>query len=467
MTLLRIEPELQRTALVLSDEVLSYLDFWDAVAGETQELRTHDRASRRYKFILERDPVGHLLLAMAALKLGAAPCPVNPSITDETFLDLVGLLGVASGAGRPKRKKKVHETGLLVEREDAVFDAALVLERDEPVFAVLTSGTTGASKVAVLSGGDVCASARNANRVLGLTARDRWLLSLPLHHVSGIGVVFRSLLASAAIAVPSDDEPLAAAIERTRPTHVSLVATQLYRLLRDETAAAALARCKGVVMGGGPTPESLVREAVARGIPLVMSYGMTETAAMICCTRPGDPLERLLSSGKPLVDGTVSISDDGEILVRGDQLFLGYLQPDGSLDRPLTDDGWFRTGDLGHFDNAGYLHVTGRKDSMFISGGENIQPEEIESALHNLDGVEEAIVVAVDDEEWGRRPVAFLRMAEGRTFDAAALQQALRGVLPGYKVPRAYHALPEVLAQPGLKPARRDFESCAKERSVD
>jgi O-succinylbenzoic acid--CoA ligase len=332
---------------------------------------------------------------------------------------------------------------------------------------VFTSGSTGEPRAAVHSFRNLNSAARAANQAIPLARGDRWLLSLPLYHVGGIGVVFRCAHAAAAIVIPEANEPLKDSLQHYAPTHVSLVATQLYRLVRDDKSAEALATCKAVVMGGGPTPEPLVREAVARGIKLVMSYGMTETAAMICCTRPGDPPERLLSSGRPLVEGTVSISAEGEILVRGDQLFLGYLQPDGSLLRPLTEDGWFRTGDLGHFDDAGYLHVTGRRDNMFISGGENIQPEEIERELRNVDGVEEAIVVPVDDAEWGRRPVAFVRLEEGRTLDPAALEERLRQTLPGYKIPRAIHPWPADLAQPGLKPARRDFEKRARDLATD
>lgn len=373
--------------------------------------------------------------------------------------------------GRWPEARIVEATDFLVRHSaDAepalrVSDVIPLFERvdDMEAIVVFTSGCTSGPKAAVLSFHNLSAAADAVKRAIPLALGDVWLLSLPLYHVGGICVLARCARAGAAIAIPDSEEPLAGSLERFRPTHVSLVATQLYRLLQDDAACAALARCKAVVMGGGPTPESLVRNAVARGIPLVMSYGMTETAAMICCTRPGDAVERLLSSGKPLVDGTVSISSDGEIVVRGDQLFLGYLQPDGSLHRPLTDDGWFRTGDLGYFDDAGYLHVTGRKDNMFISGGENIQPEEIEAALRNLNGVEEAIVVAVDDAEWGRRPLAFVRPAEGRTFDAAVLRSALRASLPGYKIPRKYYSWPEDLIQPGLKPARRDFEKRAEE----
>ncbi len=388
---------------------------------------------------------------------GNVPVPLNPRWPDELKAAAVGLSAARESDGRDDREpSSAHSDFSILTRDDAAI-----------AIVIFTSGSSAAPKAAALSYRNLNRAALAANRAIPLGSGDRWLLSLPLYHVGGIGVIMRCAQAGAEIAVPDSGEPLVESILKHEPTHVSLVATQLYRLLRDRAASAALARCKAVVMGGGPTPESLVREAVARGIPLVMSYGLTETTAMICCTRPGDPLERLLSSGKPLVDGAVSISAEGEILVRSDQLFLGYLQPDGSVRRPLTNDGWFRTGDLGRFDDAGYLHVTGRKDNMFISGGENIHPEEVELALRNLDGVEEAVVVAVDDAEWGRRPVAFVRTAEGRPLDPAALEHALRASLPGYKVPRTYHSWPEDIVQPGLKPARRDFEKRAEKLATD
>ena len=168
------------------------------------------------------------------------------------------------------------------------------------------------------------------------------------------------------------EEYVEEALGRYELRHVSLVATQLYRLLQDDKAAEGLAAMKAVLLGGGPAPEGLVREAVERGIPIYASYGMTETASMIACTMPGDLIERLLSSGRPLVEDTVSISDEGEILVRGETLFQGYLRHDGTRDLPLTADGWFATGELGSFDDAVYLHATRRGDNRYVRVGANI-----------------------------------------------------------------------------------------------
>ncbi len=432
--------------LVIGRDNLTWPEFRDRARGR---LAFGAQGCRRVP-VAHDDPVRVLEHIVGAWEADLVPVPLNARWPEARIKNASRYVALGESTGRGRASE------FFADRHDVV--EALV---------IFTSGSSSEPKAAVLSFRNLNVAARGANRAIPLVPGDRWLLSLPLYHVGGIGVVMRCAQAGATIAIPGDDEALKDSILHYEPTHVSLVATQLYRLLRDESACAALAKCKAVVMGGGPTPEPLVREAVARGIPLVMSYGMTETAAMICCTRPGDPVERLLSSGRPLVDGTMSISAEGEILVCGDQLFLGYLQPDGSAHRPLTEDGWFRTGDLGHFDAAGYLHVTGRRDNMFISGGENIQPEEIEQALRAVDGVEDAIVVGVEDAEWGRRPVAFVRTADGRAPDTAALQAALRKTLPGYKVPRTIHPWPDDLVPPGLKPARRDFEARAKSLATD
>ena len=161
-------------------------------------------------------------------------------------------------------------------------------------------------------------------------------------------------------------------------------------------------------MGGGPVPPSLVDEALARGLPLHTSYGLTEMASQVTTTPPGASLEELRTAGRVLPDREVSISERGEILVRGETLFAGYVEGE-ELDRPLDAEGWFHTGDLGELDEDGYLRVGGRVDNLFISGGENVQPEEIEEALCRLEGVDEAVVVPVPDEEFGARPVAFVR----------------------------------------------------------
>ncbi len=202
---------------------------------------------------------------------------------------------------------------------------------------------------------------------------------------------------------------------------------------------------------------SLVDEAVGRGLPIHTSYGLTEMASQVATTPQGASSKELHTSGRALPGREVSISGTGEILVRGNTLFAGYVEGE-SLDRSLDEDGWFHTGDLGELDEEGYLRVLGRKDNLFVSGGENIQPEEIEEAIAGLPGVEAAVVVPVPDPEFGHRPVAFVRTKT----DAVRLEhlaRALEPVLPRFKIPVAFHGWPE--ESEGMKVDRTSFRERA------
>jgi O-succinylbenzoic acid--CoA ligase len=276
---------------------------------------------------------------------------------------------------------------------------------------------------------------------------------LPLYHVGGLAILFRCLLAGATVALPQHGAPLGEAIAGVGATHVSLVSTQLLRLLRENTNVDGL---EAVLMGGGPVPASLVEEAVARGLPIHTSYGLTEMASQVTTTPSGASTEELHTAGRVLPDREVSISEEGEILVRGETLFAGYVEGE-ELDRSLDADGWFHTGDLGGLDETGCLRVVGRRDNLFISGGENLQPEEIEEALCRMEGIDEAVVVPVPDKEFGARPVAFVR-AEG---DFKDLVTELGKVLPRFKIPIAFHPWPEK-TRVGMKADRNALRERAR-----
>ena len=352
--------------------------------------------------------------------------------------------------------------GLRVSAPEAVLHHASgfgggALDPMRPAVAVFTSGSTGVPKAALLSWGALVASARGVNEHLGLREGDRWLLDLPVVHVGGLGVVVRCALAGAALAVPSAGMPLAESIAALRPTHASLVSTQLRRLIAAGVEADSL---RAILLGGSAIPDDLLAEAVARGFPVSCSYGLTEMASTVTATAPGARGGDLATSGRPLAGREVRISASGEIEVRGATRFSGYLTPDG-LVAPFDASGWFATGDLGRLDEAGRLVVEGRLGLRFVSGGENVQPEAIERALLALDDVAEAVVVPVPDAEFGHRPLAFVRTASGAAPDAEALSAALRQRLPGFMVPVAFVAWG---GAGGMKPDRQRLAEVARQR---
>jgi O-succinylbenzoic acid--CoA ligase len=272
---------------------------------------------------------------------------------------------------------------------------------------LFTSGSTGSPKIAVLSMGNLLANASTAIGPLDLKAGDLWRLTLPLYHVGGIGIVLRCILARATIVL--DDNP--------NITHLSYVPTHLYRA----TPVYKYLRC--LLLGGAPIT------SYPKHLPVYTTYGLTEMGSMVAL------------NGTVLPKREVKLASDGEILVRGPCLFQGYL------DQPPPND-WFPTGDLGRFEN-GKLEILGRKDWMFISGGENIQPEEIEQELLALPEILEAAVLPIDDPEFGKRPVAVVRAST--SFDLKWLQSQLIKRLPKYKIPIALLFIDEMPRKDNFK----------------
>jgi O-succinylbenzoic acid--CoA ligase len=316
---------------------------------------------------------------------------------------------------------------------------------DRPATIVYTSGSTGPPKAALHTWANHLYSAKGANANMPLRRGDRWLLSLPLYHVGGLAVLVRCALAGATVEVPPPDTSVEAALDNGA-THVSMVATQYRRVLTaiDGPPPPAV---RAVLLGGGPIPDALLRAGRAQNWPLHTTYGCTEMASQVTTTPPGASLDTLRSAGRRLPHRRLRV-DDGQILVGGPPLFAGYVTPDG-IDNPRIDGGWYPTGDRGHLDAQGRLHVAGRMDRMFVSGGENIQPEEIESVLERVDGVQRAVVVPVPDPEYGRRPVAFVR--HSAEVSAEDLRATLRDTLPGFKIPEAFHSLTDADTENGLK----------------
>ncbi len=384
----------------------------------------------------------------ALLRIGATVCPVNPRWPSAAIQQ----------AWRLTDTHRILSDREWAEMIDATYAQPAVIPTeiakiDTPLATIVFSSGSQTSPKAIAHQLDAhLASARGANTNLPLSTGDGWLLSLPMFHVSGLGVLFRCTLAGATIVLPTSDPSIVGQVERGRPTHVSLVPTQLSRWLAHAHHAANF--LKAVLLGGAPLPSELIERAWVAGWPLYTTYGLSETASQVTTTQPNASIEELRTAGRVLPGRVLKIASNNEILVRGATMFDGYL--DGQTTTcPFDSDGWFHTGDLGHWDTAGRLVVFGRRDNLFVSGGENIYPEEIELALLNVPGIHQVIVVPQPHQEYGQRPVAFV---DGDLAQIDRWRHILAERLPRYKIPDRYLSWPE---QFGLKPNRRDLQRLA------
>jgi O-succinylbenzoic acid--CoA ligase len=301
-----------------------------------------------------------------------------------------------------------------VEGEEAAVDLRDMVSPDALHSVIHTSGTTGRPKAVELTYANHYASAMASAENLGSEPTDRWLSPLPLFHVGGLAVLLRSAI-YATTAVLHDGFDVDAARESLasgEATLASLVPTMLARL-----QAAGLERApalRALLLGGGPIPGDLRDWAAGIGLPVVPVYGMTETASQVVAGIPGRPL--------PGVE--VSVTAEGEILVRGPMVSRGAL----------AADGWLHTGDSGRLDQDGLLHVTGRAKDLIVTGGENVAPVEVEEVLVAHPAVADAAVLGLPDPEWGEAVTAFVVLSGPAT--AEELIDHCRARLAAFKVPK-------------------------------
>jgi O-succinylbenzoic acid--CoA ligase len=304
---------------------------------------------------------------------------------------------------------------------------------DDVAVVVSTSGTTGIPKGAMLTAAALRASAEATHARLG--GPGRWLLALSPHHVAGLQVLVRSVVADTepvAVSTAFDPAELASAVSAfgSGRKYASLVAAQLAKALQDPMSAAALASLDAVLIGGGPIAAALAERASAAGISVVRTYGMSETAGG--CVYDGVPL-----------DGVRLRIDDGRVVLGGATLAKGYrnpVQPD-----PFADVGWFRTDDIGAVDDSGVLHILGRADDAISTGALTVLPQLVEAALATHPAVADSAVFGVADERLGQRVVAAIVVATGRAAPTLAeLRAHVASTLPSTAAPREVHVLDEL-----------------------
>ena len=410
-----------------------------------------------------------MIVAIASiLRAGAVACPLSPRLPHSAITGALGKLRtdvlVSDSTALPVPSVPLSSllpgTSRLRESRPGSQSSG-----NTPAILLFTSGSTDEPKIAVLTHDNLYYNALGANENIPVGEGDRWLLSLPLYHVGGIGIVMRTMLGGGAVVIPDSRLDLARQALHFGATHLSLVTTQLQRLLAQPDLCSELrAQLKVILLGGSSFPITLVKRALDAGLPIVRSYGLTEAASQVTTTSPDDPPGRLRSSGRVLPYRELHIDKNREILVRGKTVFAGYWR-DGQVEADCDAEGWFATGDLGTVDADGYLTVLGRRDNMFISGGENIQPEEIEQMLLQVADVLEALVVPVRNDRFGQRPVAFVRMADNAAPDSDSLTGHLRHSLPAFKVPDHFYAWPPDTPADKMKPSRTFFKQLAADQS--
>jgi O-succinylbenzoic acid--CoA ligase len=317
---------------------------------------------------------------------------------------------------------------------------------------VPTSGSSGEPRVVRITAGNVVAAVAASRARLGNGPADRWLLALPLFHVGGLSILWRSAEAGGAVVLHDgfDVERVARAMSRGGVSMASLVPTMLHRVL--EVLDEPVTGMRAVVVGGGAAGSSLLAAGLDAGLPVVATYGSTETCSQVATVAPGEMRRDMGTAGRPLDGFTVTIERSdaggiGEILVSGAAVSPGYV---GEAPRV----GPFRSHDLGRIDEEGRLVVVGRSDDVIVTGGENVVPSVVEAALATHPSVDAVAVYGVLDEEWGEVVVATI-VGDRRVVDTGELHTWARARLRRCEIPRRWFMVDALPMLPNGKVDRR------------
>lgn len=475
-----LKPE--QVAIEWNDGYITYAELYTQATEMAGWLRHVGFQKGTYVALLAKSGVKYAIAIHALMQLEAIVVPLNWRLTasemawqlDDASVQLVlADEALASAASAALAKAKTQPELLQLENVMAASaKAGRCLSRLhvqlQAVHAIIyTSGTTGHPKGAMISYGNEWWSATASALNFGLDTAEKWLVPMPLFHVGGLSVLMRSLIYGTTAYVQDgfDAKAVNEAIDKRRVTIVSVVPTMLQRMLEIRQGKHYPTSLRAVLLGGSAASKPLLEQAQALGVPVANSYGLTETASQFCTLDFAKGLQKLGSSGRPLLPNELRIEANsdagvGEIIVRGPTVTVGYLgRPDATA--AAIVDGWLHTGDVGYLDAEGYLYVVDRRKDLIVSGGENIYPAEIEAVLIQHPSVVDAAVVGCHDDEWGQVPVAFVvagqespnpaelpepakaaKAAElpesAEPLDTAGLQAYCRDHLARYKVPKRF-----------------------------
>ncbi|HET7901863.1 MAG TPA: AMP-binding protein [Candidatus Nanopelagicales bacterium] len=424
--------------------VLTGADLLERTASAASALAASG-AGRGERVLLSRDPSPTTVVAYAAiLRLGAAVVPANTGYTrgelEHIVRDVRPVVAVVDDPARLEGLGVPTITLGDLQRADARAVPALDHENDAALAMVAyTSGTTGRSKGAMLSRGNLRAGAEALVEAWEWTPDDRLVHALPMFHMHGLGAAINGTLTAGSSMVVLPRFGASAVVDAAHAHGATMFfgVPTMYARLRDSGRLSELVHLRLLVSGSAPL-DPVLFEAVRRetGQAPVERYGMSETVMLVSNPVRGE--RKAGAVGLPLPGVELRLADAGAVEVNGPNVFRGYWERPDATAAAFTDDGWFRTGDIGELDRDGYLRLVGRASDLIISGGYNVYPREVEDAVLEHPDVVDVAVVGIPDDTWGERVVAFVVLRDGAVPDEAALDAHVSSRLAAYKRPRAW-----------------------------
>jgi len=438
-------------AIITSSLVYTYEQLRKKVLTHASFLKKQKISSEDRIGIIGQNEIDFVVNVLALWRLSAVPVPINWRMNES---EIVEQLNLANCRSVLVQKEIVHKlknfTKEIIEYPFEINQATALSSREElsanePAVIIFTSGSTNKSKGIILSFNSLYNSAINSNQLLRYSRSDRWLASLPFYHIGGFSIITRALLFGIPLIIPDSlsTNDLSASLNKLQPTFISLVAAQLKKLV-DE-AISPNPELKNCLIGGGFSNQELLMKAYDLGWPINSVYGSTETSSFVTALLKDETVIKPNSVGRAVPTNQIQIKDEsgdehnpfeiGEIAIRSNSLMSGYL--DIYETKEVIKNGFYYTGDIGYLDDDGYLFVEGRKKYLISTGGENINPAEVENALMDHPLIEEAAVFPLKDTDWGEIVAASIVFNnKNQILNEHEIKDFLIDKIAGFKIPK-------------------------------
>lgn len=429
-------------AIIKSDSTFLLKDLFTKANQLSQLFAEQGIKKHNYVPLHIDDQLKFIETTIALWYLGAVPVPLNTKLLDEEIYSIIGehdfkvlVTDKIFNDDETKRKLKLINLNK-IDFYNFDFKQYQLSELENEAVVIFTSGSTGRPKGVVHTFNSLINSIINGNEILNHKENDRWLASLPFYHIGGFQIICRSLFYGCSIIIPDSlqTKDLADAIVNQNPTHLSFVSTQLERLIHQKIFPNASLRVS--LIGGGFVHDELMLEAEKLGWKPIRVYGSTETASMITAISANEMRLKPQSVGKAFNKIEIIISDDSEILIKSGSLFKNYLDDENETSSKLVDN-FYHTGDIGFVDADSYLFIEARRNDLIVTGGENVNPIEVEKVLLQIPHIKDVCVFPKQSKTWGQI-VAAAVVRDDPSINEKDIKDVLKQKIAGYKIPKEF-----------------------------
>ncbi|MDA3861849.1 MAG: o-succinylbenzoate--CoA ligase [Melioribacteraceae bacterium] len=392
--------------------------------------------------------IEYVIAIYSLWKLGAIPVPINTRLKDAEIKSIL-LSSNCSSIIRDdnilNHTINIPTIKMLIKSDGKEYKTTLEPEPNDTAVIIHTSGSSGKPKGVKTTNNNLYQSYISTSQSFGFSNEDLFLASLPFYHIGGFSIINRALLSGGTLVLPKSlkQEDIVNSMDKYNPTIISLVPTMLKRMI--EVGIEPNKSLRHLFLGGGPSDDELIYSSIRNKWPIVKVYGSSETTAMATACWGKELEDNPASAGKPFANIKIKILDDsktnvannvvGEIAIASPTIASGYINDENVWNSKIYGD-FYLTGDYGYFDNYNNLFIVSRRTDLIVSGGENIDPREIEKIFNELLEVKESLVFPIKDSEWGEIPVAIISLDKPFPFSEKEIIDYIKSKISSYKIPK-------------------------------